>query len=397
MDVYEKAIKLVEEHVGKLAVTSKVQVNDMEGLSVAYTPGVARPTQLIHKNKELAYKYTSKGNLVAVLTDGTAVLGLGDVGPEAALVVMEGKAIMMKAYGDIDAFPICLNTTDTDEIVKTMKYLEPTFGGVNLEDISAPRCFEVERRLTEELDIPVFHDDQHGTAIVAVAALLNALKIVGKKKEEVNVVINGAGAAGIATANLLQDFNIKDIVVCDTKGAIFKGRGEGMNVYKEELSERTNLNQCKTLKEALRNADVFIGVSEAGALSGSTISTMKDDPIILALANPDPEIMPEEAKRCGAAIVGTGRMDYPNQVNNLLAFPGVLRGALDSRAKCINKQMKIAAVMAISGMVKAEELNVDYILPNPLDKNIAICVANAVYKAAHASGVARKFTKERYI
>lgn len=391
LDVYKRAIKLVEENQGKISVVSKVHVNDLDGLSVAYTPGVARPTKLVSENKELAYSYTSKGNLVAVVSDGSAVLGLGNIGPEAAMVVMEGKAIMMKAYGDIDAFPICLSTTDPNEIVKTIKYLEPTFGGINLEDISAPRCFEIEEKLTKILDIPVFHDDQHGTAIVATAALKNALKVVGKDSG-VRVLINGAGAAGIATANLLQkaDLGIEDIIVCDTKGPIYKGRSIGMNKYKEELAGRTNKKCFTDLKEALKECDVFIGLSVADFLSQDMVRSMRKDPIILALANPIPEIMPEKAKEAGASVIGTGRMDYPNQVNNLLAFPGVLRGALDSRATVINYEMKLAAVDAIANMVKPEELHSDNILPNPLDKNIAINVAKAVYNAAHQSGVARK-------
>lgn len=389
MDFYEEAVKLVELHQGKIAVASKVQVNDMEGLSVAYTPGVGRPTKMVHENKELAYSYTSKGNLVAVVSDGTAVLGLGNMGPEAAMVVMEGKAIMMKAYGNIDAFPICLSTTDPDEIIKTIKYLEPTFGAINLEDISAPRCFEIEQKLTEILDIPVFHDDQHGTAIVIAAALKNALKLTGKNNN-VNILINGAGAAGIAACNLLQEMGFRNIIVCDTKGPIYKERIDGMNPVKIELAERTNVNKIKSLEEALKETDVFIGVSIEGFLTQDMVRSMREKPIIFALANPVPEIMPELAIKAGASIVGTGRMDYPNQVNNLLAFPGILRGALDSRATKINSTMKIAAAEAIAKMVSDNELSNVNILPNPLDKNIAINVAKAVYTAAHESGVARK-------
>ncbi len=388
MDFYEEAVKVVEKNRGKISITSKINVTNMEELSIAYTPGVAKPTKMVSENKDLAYKFTSKGNLVAVVTDGTAVLGLGNIGPEGAMVVMEGKAILMKALADIDAFPICLATTDTEEIIKTIKYLEPTFGAINLEDISGPRCFEIEERLKKELDIPVFHDDQHGTAIVASAALLNALKIVGKSFD-VNVIINGAGAAGVAILNLLQKIGIKNIVICDRNGAIYRGRKTGMNPYKEEIAERTNPNLVMSLTDALKGADVFIGVSTSNVVSEEMVRSMNNDPIILAMANPIPEIMPEEAKMAGARIVGTGRMDYPNQVNNLLCFPGILRGALDSRATVINDEMKIAAVYAIASMVKPEDLNEDCILPNALDKNIAKEVAKAVYNAAHDSGVAR--------
>ncbi|MEL7568435.1 MAG: malic enzyme-like NAD(P)-binding protein [Dehalobacterium sp.] len=388
MDIYEKAVKLVEQNKGKISIASKVVVNDMEDLSIAYTPGVARPSKLIHENKRLVYQYTSKGNLVAVVSDGTAVLGLGNMGPEAALVVMEGKAILMKAFADIDAFPVCLATTDVEEIIKTVKNLAPTFGGINLEDISAPRCFQVEDKLTRILDIPVFHDDQHGTAIVVAAALLNALKVT-KKSKDIKIVINGAGAAGIATTNLLQKMGLLNIILCDTKGPIFKGRKLGMNSYKEEISTRTNGEMVTHINDALKQADVFIGLSTANFLNEQMVKSMKTDPIIFALANPIPEIMPESAKAAGAKVVGTGRMDYPNQINNLLAFPGVLRGALDSRASKINWEMKIAAVRAIAEMINEEQLHEDYIVPSPLDRMVAQNVASAVYKAAIETGVAR--------
>lgn len=388
-DVYQKAVRLVEQNRGKLAITSKITVNNLEELSAAYTPGVAAPCRLIHKNPELQYAYTARGSLVAVVTDGTAVLGLGNVGPEAALVVMEGKAIMLKAYADIDAFPLCLATTDVDEIVATVKILEPTFGAIHLEDISAPRCFEVEERLQAELSIPVFHDDQHGTAIAAAAGLVNALKVVKKEKEAASVVINGAGAAGIATAKLLLTMGFQDIVLCDRSGAIYQGRQEGMNKYKAAMAPVTNHRQVKTLEEALQGADVFIGVSTGNVLKPAMVRAMSSDPIVFALANPDPEIRPEEARLAGAAVIATGRSDYPNLVNNLLAFPGVIRGALDVRASRINDAMKVAAVYAIASRVNADRLGSQCIMPDVLDKETASVVAKAVADAAIRSGVAK--------
>jgi len=388
-DYYRRGIELVEKNRGKLEVVSKIEVNSLEELSVAYTPGVAGPTLKVRDDPRLAYAYTAKGSLVPVVTDGTAVLGLGNVGPEAAMVVMEGKAILLKAFAGIDAFPLCLGTSDVDEIVRTIKILEPTFGGIFLEDISAPRCFEVEERLRKELSIPVFHDDQHGTAIATAAALWNALKVVGKRLEAVKIVINGAGASGCETARLLLAMGATGMVVCDTKGAIFRGRAENMNKYKERLAGATNLEMAKTLEEAMVGADVFLGLSGPGVLNEKMIRSMANDPVVFAMSNPTPEIFPDEAKAYGARVVGTGRSDFQNQVNNLLAFPGVMRGALDVRATTINDPMKIAAVMAIAGYVKEGELSVDLIAPCALDKGLAVLVAGAVAKAARESGVAR--------
>lgn len=390
MEYYQRGIELVEKNRGKLEIVSKIQVNNLEDLSVAYTPGVAGPTLKVKENPELAYSYTVKGSLVPVVTDGTAVLGLGNVGPEAAMVVMEGKAVMLKAFADIDAFPLCLGTSDVDEIVRTIKILEPTFGGIFLEDISAPRCFEIEERLRQELSIPVFHDDQHGTAIATAAALMNALKIVGKATNEVRVVINGAGASGYETARLLLTMNVKNIVVCDTRGAIYQGRREGMNKYKERLAAVTNREKVKNLAQAMINAEVFIGLSGPGVLNEDMVRSMAKEPVIFAMSNPVPEIFPDQAKAYGAKIVGTGRSDFPNQVNNLLAFPGVMRGALDERASTINDAMKIAAVQAIAGYVKESELGPEKITPNALDKELAVLVARAVARAARESGVSRK-------
>lgn len=375
---------------GKLESKSKVEVRNAEDLSLAYSPGVAEPCKDIYDKPETVYDYTMKGNMVAVVSDGTAVLGLGNIGPEAALPVMEGKAVLFKSFAGVDAFPICLNTTDVEKIIETVKLLEPTFGGVNLEDIAAPNCFEIEERLKKETNIPIFHDDQHGTAIVTVAGLVNALKIVGKKMSEIKVVANGAGAAGIAIIKLLYRYGVRDIIMCDSKGAIYEGRPEGMNSIKDEVAKFTNRDQIEGgLKEVLQDADVFIGVSVAGALTEEMVSSMKQDPIIFAMANPIPEIMPDLAKAAGAKVIGTGRSDFPNQVNNVLAFPGIFRGALDVRATHINEKMKQAAVEAIAELISEDELNADYVIPAPFDKRVAPAVAAAVAKAAMETGVAR--------
>lgn len=375
---------------GKLETVSKVEVKNAEDLSLAYSPGVAEPCKEIFDKPELVYEYTMKSNTVAVVSDGTAVLGLGNIGPEAALPVMEGKAVLFKSFAGVDAFPICLNTTDVDKIVDTVKLLEPTFGGVNLEDIAAPRCFEIEERLKREMNIPVFHDDQHGTAIVTVAGLLNALKLAGKSLSEVKIVANGAGAAGIAIIKLLFTYGVREVIMCDSKGAIFEGRMTGMNEVKDQIAKITNRNRIEgSLSDVIKGADVFIGVSVAGGLTADQVRTMNENPIIFAMANPTPEIMPDEAKEAGALVVGTGRSDFPNQVNNVLAFPGIFRGALDARATHINEEMKMAAVEAIAELVSPEELDVDYVIPGPFDSRVAPAVAAAVAKAAMETGVAR--------
>ncbi|WP_423407640.1 NADP-dependent malic enzyme [Heyndrickxia sp. MSNUG] len=390
MTLREEALHMHRVNKGKLESKSKVPVANARDLSLAYSPGVAEPCKEIYDKPETVYDYTMKGNMVAVVSDGTAVLGLGNIGPEAALPVMEGKAVLFKSFAGVDAFPICLNTTDIDKIVETVKLLEPTFGGVNLEDIAAPNCFAIEERLKKETNIPVFHDDQHGTAIVTVAGLVNALKIVGKKMNEIKVVANGAGAAGIAIIKLLYSYGVRDIIMCDTKGAIYEGRPNGMNAIKDEVAKFTNRDNVQgTLAEAIKGADVFIGVSVAGALTSEMIQTMNSDPIIFAMANPVPEIMPEEAKAAGAKVIGTGRSDFPNQVNNVLAFPGIFRGALDARATHINEKMKVAAVNAIAGLINESELSSDYVIPGPFDPRVAPEVAAAVAKAAMETGVAR--------
>ncbi|MEA1852103.1 malic enzyme-like NAD(P)-binding protein [Cytobacillus sp. FSL W7-1323] len=395
MELKEKALALHRLHKGKLSITTKVPVKTKEDLSLAYSPGVAEPCLKIAEHEESAYEYTSKGNMVAVVSDGSAVLGLGNIGAQASLPVMEGKAILFKEFANVDAVPICLQTNDVDEIVRTVKLLEPSFGGVNLEDISAPRCFEIEQRLVEECGIPVFHDDQHGTAIVTVAGLINSLKVVGKKLDEIKVVVNGAGAAGISIIKLLRKLNVSEMILCDTKGMIYSGREEGMNAIKEEVAKITNSKSLSgTLKEAMNGADVFIGVSAAGVLSKEMVQTMNRDAIIFAMANPSPEIMPKEAKDAGAAIIGTGRSDFPNQVNNVLAFPGIFRGALDVGAKVINEEMKIAAAYAIAGMINEEKLTRDYIIPDPFDINVAHNVAKAVSEAAISTGVTRNAYRE---
>ncbi|EIJ79243.1 malate dehydrogenase isozyme YtsJ [Bacillus methanolicus PB1] len=390
MTLREEALHMHRANKGKLESKSKVQVRNTKELSLAYSPGVAEPCKMIYDKPETVYDYTMKGNMVAVVSDGTAVLGLGNIGPEAALPVMEGKAVLFKSFAGVDAFPICLNTTDVEKIVETVKLLEPTFGGVNLEDIAAPNCFLIEERLKKETNIPIFHDDQHGTAIVTVAGLVNALKLVGKEMNEIKIVANGAGAAGIAIIKLLYSYGIRDIIMCDTKGAIYEGRQQGMNAIKDEVAKFTNRECLKgSLAEVIKGADVFIGVSAAGALTAEMIQSMNSDPIIFAMANPDPEIMPEEAKAAGAKVVGTGRSDYPNQVNNVLAFPGIFRGALDVRATQINEVMKVAAVEAIAGLIREDELHPDYVIPGPFDPRVAPEVAAAVAKAAMETGVAR--------
>lgn len=390
MDLREEALKMHEEKKGKIEVVSKVPVNSTKDLSLAYTPGVAEPCKEINKDVSQVYKYTAKGNLVAVVTDGTAVLGLGDIGPEAALPVMEGKAVLFKAFAGVDAFPICLNTKDVDKIVETVKLLEPTFGGVNLEDIAAPNCFEIERRLKQETNIPIFHDDQHGTAVVAMAGLVNALKIVNKGLGDIKVVTNGAGAAGIAVIKLLISMGVQNVIMCDRRGIIYEGRTEGMNPAKEEIAKITNREKkTGTLTDAMVGADVFIGVSGPGVVTKEMVASMNANAIIMAMANPVPEIYPEEAKEAGAQVVCTGRSDFPNQVNNVLAFPGIFRGALDVRATDINEEMKVAAAYAIAGLISDEELNPNYVIPKAFDPRVAPAVAAAVAKAAMDSGVAQ--------
>ncbi|QGQ45122.1 NADP-dependent malic enzyme [Metabacillus sediminilitoris] len=387
----EEAIKMHKENQGKLGVHSKVPVRDAKDLSLAYSPGVAEPCLDIYHDESKAYEYTMKGNLVAVVSDGTAVLGLGNIGPKAAMPVMEGKALLFKAFADVDAFPICLDTTDPDKIVETVKLLEPTFGGVNLEDIAAPQCFDIEDRLRKACNIPIFHDDQHGTAIVTAAGLLNALKLANKSIADIRVVVNGAGSAGVAIVKLLLHMGVKDIILCDTKGIIHEGRLEGMNPFKEEMALITNRDQKHgRLEDALIGADVFVGVSVAGAVTKEMVRSMNQDPIIFAMANPVPEIMPDEAKEAGALVIGTGRSDFPNQVNNVLAFPGIFRGALDVQAKEINEEMKLAAVHAIAGLISEEDLHADYVIPDPFDRRVAAYVAATVAYAAMETDVAQK-------
>lgn len=391
MPLREEALHMHKSNQGKLETVAKVPVLNQKDLSLAYSPGVAEPCKEIYEKPETVYDYTMKGNTVAVVSDGSAVLGLGNIGAKAALPVMEGKAVLFKSFAGVDAFPICLDTNDVEKIIETVKLLEPTFGGVNLEDIAAPNCFIIEDRLKKETNIPIFHDDQHGTAIVTVAGLLNALKIVNKKMTEIKVVANGAGAAGIAIIKLLYHYGVRDIIMCDSKGAIYEGRPEGMNKVKEEVAKFTNLEHKKgSLAEVIEGADVFIGVSVSGALTKEMVRSMNDDPIIFAMANPVPEIMPDEAKEAGAKVVGTGRSDFPNQVNNVLAFPGIFRGALDVRATHINEKMKQAAVEAIAGLISDEELNTNYCIPGPFDPRVAPRVAAAVAKAAMETGVARR-------
>lgn len=392
MDIFQKSLEMHEQYGGKLEIRSKVPVEDSYDLSLAYSPGVAAPCLEIEKNPSTVYDYTSKGNMVAVVTDGTAVLGLGDIGPEAALPVMEGKALLLKRFANVDSVPVCLDTKDVDEIVRTVKLIAPTYGGINLEDISAPRCFEIEDRLRAELNIPVFHDDQHGTAIVVGSALINALRIVKKDPAKMKVVINGAGAAGIAILRILIQLGYVDIVVVDSKGIIYKDRPEGMNPIKDSIAHLTNpYNRRGGLDEAMVDADIFIGVSVADLLTEAHIKSMANDPIVFALANPNPEITYDNAKKWGVKIIGTGRSDYPNQINNVLAFPGIFRGALDVRATDINEDMKIAAVEAIASLVSDEDLNVDFVVPKAFDTRVVGVVAKAVGSAAINSGVSVLF------
>lgn len=389
MNYAEESLKKHYEWKGKIEMIVRAPLETKEDLSLAYTPGVAQPCLEIQKNVDLSYDLTRRSNLVAVVTDGTAVLGLGDIGPEAGMPVMEGKCALFKAFGDVDAIPLCIRSKEVDDIVNTVKLLAGSFGGVNLEDISAPRCFEIERKLKECCDIPIFHDDQHGTAVVCLAAMLNALKVVNKKIDEIRVVTSGAGAAGIAIIKLLISMGLKDVVMCDRKGAIYKGR-EGLNAEKEIIAEMTNQQMRKgSLEDVIKGADVFIGVSAPGCVTPEMVKSMAKDPILFPMANPTPEIMPDEAKAAGAAVVGTGRSDFPNQINNVLAFPGIFRGALDVRAKDINDEMKIAAAKAIAGFVTDDKLSADYIIPSALDKTVAQAVAKAVAKAARDTGVAR--------
>lgn len=389
MNYNEMSLRLHEKMIGKLEIKSKVAIDNRDDLSVAYTPGVAEPCRKIHENKENVYKYTAKGNMVAVVTDGTAVLGLGDIGPEAALPVMEGKAILFKEFGNVDAYPICLDTKETDEIVRTVQLIAPGFGGINLEDIAAPRCFEIEKRLKEILDIPVFHDDQHGTAIVVCAALINALKIVKKEMKAIKIVVNGAGAAGTSIITLLKSFGCKNIVVCDKSG-IVSTENAGDNPFKQELAMTTNPERLKgDLSVAMAGADLFIGVSAPNVVTKEMVASMAKDAIVFAMANPVPEVMPDVAFAGGARIVGTGRSDFDNQINNVLAFPGIFRGALDARASDINEAMKIAAVYAIANIIEEKDLSESNIIPNALNRSVGAAVAKAVSQAARESGVSR--------
>ena len=389
MDYAKESLRLHGEWKGKIEVVATVPVATKEDLSLAYTPGVAQPCLEINKDVNKSYDLTRRHNLCAVVTDGTAVLGLGDIGPEAGMPVMEGKCVLFKAFGDVDAFPLCVKSKDVDEIVNTVYMISGSFGGVNLEDISAPRCFEIERKLKEKCDIPIFHDDQHGTAIVTLAGLINALKVVGKKKEDVKIVTSGAGAAAISIVKLLLSAGFKNVIMTDRTGAIYAGR-EGLNWIKEEMAQVTNLEKkAGKLADVIVGADVFIGVSAPGTLTTDMVKTMAKDAIVFACANPTPEIFPEDAKAGGAAVVSTGRSDYPNQVNNVLAFPGIFRGTFDVRASDINEEMKMAAAMAIAGLISDEELNADYIIPAAFDERVGPAVAKAVAEAARASGVAR--------
>ncbi len=390
MNIYEKSLKMHEENCGKIEIKSKVTVTNKEELSMAYSPGVAEPCRQIVKDEENIYKYTSKGNMVAVVTDGSAVLGLGNIGAKAGLPVMEGKSILFKNFGNIDSFPLCLDTQDTEDIIHICKMIAPSLGGINLEDISSPRCVEIERRLKEELDIPVFHDDQHGTAIITIAALINACKLTKKDHKKLKVVINGAGAAGSSIANIINKFGVDDIIVVDSRGILNRER-ENLDFVKREIVSFTNKNDISgTLADAIKGADVFVGVSVAGCLSQEMIKTMNDNPFIFAMANPEPEIMPELAKEAGANIIGTGRSDYPNQINNVLAFPGIFRGALDVGATIINDEMKLAAALAIAEVLKEEELRDDYVVPSPFDERVVENVAKAVAEAAIKTNVLRK-------
>ena len=390
MDYAKESLRLHGEWKGKIEVVTRVPVENKDDLSLAYTPGVAQPCLEIQKDVNKSYELTRRWNMCLVVTDGSAVLGLGNIGPEAGMPVMEGKCVLFKAFGDVDAFPLCIKSNDVDEIVNTIYMISGSFGGVNLEDISAPRCFEIEKKLKEKCDIPIFHDDQHGTAIITLAGLTNALKVVGKKKEDVHVVMNGAGAAAISIARLLLTAGFKNITLCDRKGAIFEGRPEGMNPIKNEMSKVTNLDKkAGSLADMLVGADVFIGVSAPGAVTTEMVKTMNKDAIVFACANPTPEIFPDDAKAGGAKVVSTGRSDFPNQINNVLAFPGIFRGAFDVRAKEINDEMKLAASEALANLIADEELSPEYIIPKAFDKRVGPAVAKAVAEAAKRTGVAR--------
>ena len=390
MSLRDDALEMHRENQGKLEITPNVKVTNKQQLSLAYSPGVAEPCKEIHEDSRKVYEYTIKGNTVAVVTDGTAVLGLGNIGAEASIPVMEGKAALFKSFAGINGVPIALDTTDTQEIIKTVKLIAPNYGGINLEDISAPRCFEIEETLKKETNIPIFHDDQHGTAIVTMAGLINALKIVDKELADIKVVLNGAGAAGIAIVKLLHAYGVNNMIMCDSKGAIYSGRNFGMNDTKTYVAKWTNKDKVEgSLEEVIKDADVFLGVSVADILTQDMVKTMADDPIIFAMANPNPEINPNEAKQAGAKVVGTGRSDFPNQINNVLAFPGLFRGALDVEATHINEDMKKAAVEAIVHLIDENELHPDYCIPGPFDKRVAPSVAKNVAKAAMESGVAR--------
>ena len=390
MDYAKESLRLHYEWRGKLEVTPRAAVDSKDALSLAYTPGVAQPCLKIKKDVNKSYDLPRRWNTVAVVTDGTAVLGLGDIGPEAGMPVMEGKCVLFKAFGDVDAIPLCIRSKDVDEIVNTVALLAGSFGGVNLEDIAAPRCFEIEKKLKERCDIPIFHDDQHGTAVITLAGLTNALKVVGKKMDEIKVVINGAGAAAIAIGKLLLSAGVKDLTLCDRSGAVYEGRPKGMNPIKDEMAKVTNLSKkAGSLADMLVGADVFIGVSAPGAVTTEMVKTMNRDAIIFACANPTPEIFPDDAKAGGARVISTGRSDFPNQINNVLAFPGIFRGALDARASDINDAMKIAAAKALAGLISDEELNADYIIPAAFDPRVKDAVASAVKQAAYDSGVAR--------
>ena len=390
MDYAKESLRLHEQWKGKIEVTATVPVRSKEDLALAYTPGVAQPCLEIQKDRSKSYDLTRRHNLCAVITDGSAVLGLGNIGPEAGMPVMEGKCVLFKAFGGVDAFPLCVKTKDVDEFVQAVYLISGSFGGINLEDISAPRCFEIERKLKEKCDIPIFHDDQHGTAIITLAGLTNALKVVGKRKEEVRIVTSGAGAAAVSIVRLLLSAGFRDITMCDRNGAIYAGRPVGMNWIKEEMAQKTNLQKhAGALAEQLVGADVFIGVSAPGQVTREMVATMNRDPIIFACANPTPEIFPDEAKAGGAKVVSTGRSDYPNQINNVLAFPGVFRGAFDVRASDINEEMKMAAAGALAALITPEELSADYIIPRAFDPRVGPAVAKAGAEAARRTGVAR--------
>ncbi len=389
-EVYAKSLELHKAKKGKVAIASKMPVNSMADLALAYTPGVAEPCREIGRNKDALYEVTSKGNMVAVITDGTAVLGLGDIGPDAALPVMEGKSILFKRFADIDAFPICINSKDVDEIVRTSALIASSFGGVNLEDIAAPRCFEVEKKLQEICDIPIFHDDQHGTAVIVLSGILNALKVVGKKLDAVKIVMTGAGAAGTAICKFLMSAGAKNVILCDRSGAIYEGRTDHMNWAKEEIAKTSNPNREKgSVADVIKNADVFLGLSGPGIVDGDMVKTMAPKAIVFAMANPTPEIYPDEAIAAGAAVVATGRSDFPNQINNCLGFPGIFRGALDVRASVINEEMKLAAAYALASLVPDDELRADRIITEVMDDRVVPAIAKAVAEAARKTGVAR--------